>query len=1323
MQSDRHRLLKQWQRLQAGKGSEGEQEKWQARLEASAERYAVRERLLPDREYDSDLPITAHRDEIINLVRERQTIVVCGETGSGKSTQLPKFLLDAGYGVSGLIGHTQPRRLAARSVAARLAEELKTTIGELVGFKIRFTDATKQNTLIKLMTDGVLLAETQSDRFLDQYDALIIDEAHERSLNIDFLMGYLRKTLARRPDLKLIITSATIDPEKFANHFADEKGPAPIIEVSGRTYPVELRYRPPEHELDGERFGDDDEQSRAIAAAVDELEEEGSGDILTFLPTERDIRATAKYLRGHFAARGQEKSVEILPLYARLTQAEQNKIFAGHSKRRIVLSTNVAESSLTVPGIRYVIDTGLVRISRYAPRSRVRRLPIETVSQASANQRSGRCGRVGPGVCIRLYEEEDFEKRPKFTTPEIKRSDLASVILQCHTLNLGKLEELPLLDAPTPEALRDGKRTLFELGATEEDDRLTKVGRQLGKLPCDPRVGRMLLEADQRNCLAEVVVIAAAIECQDVRQRPAGQRPQADEAHAIFNDPHSDFLSYLRLYRFFEDLRGKLGRSRLQKALQQKFLSYQSFREWSDIIRQLKDILSDAKMRVGKLTVDLPKIDPEFLEQMKERGGDRGKKRDKGEKAAQPKLKRPEGYAAIHQSLLSGLLRGIAQKGDRHEYKAAGGLEVALWPGSGLFQRQPRWVVASEVIETSKRYARTVAEVDVEWIEQAGKRLLKHSYSDPHWSSKTGNAMVYRRSTLFGLPVVAGRRTQLAPLDAETARRLLIEHGLVAGEWRCNEAFYQHNQELLEDIAELAKRTRSRDYIVDHYHMINFYNQHLPLEVVDLRSLQTWMKANRDTAEAKNLWLAPSDLLQETPGSSFEESYPNEVQIGKTSLPLNYHFEPGSEKDGVTVTVPQVALKQVSEEALGWLIPGLLEEKILHLIKSLPKSLRTNFVPAPDVARVLASEVASASRDEPFSTALCRVMRDYSGEVVRATDFDPQKLPQHLRFLVRVVDDAGKEIATSREIVELQDTFALHTPELHAPNEEAIDWKNRQVDPGNFEDYPESIRVRSGGVMVSAFPTLFDLGERVELRLCDNEAESTRQAQRGMTRLFAIKHSKSLRNQVRHLPNLDQAKMRLSHLLAGADLRAKLRDLLARAALVDDQSIVRSQIDYEARNADASRQISIATQDIAQWLPKFSEQVQALRLQLEKLPDMWREVGEDIESQKHFLFGDDFLTRVPWSAMKEYPRYLQAIVQRIDKLKSGGLPKDRKQRAPIEKLNDQLNELREGKPDSSAVDSIGWMIEEFRVSVFAQNLGTRQPVSEKRIREAIERLS
>lgn len=1328
MQADRFRLRRQWQQIHSrNMPSSQALAAWHERATASAERLRRRAENLPALHFDPELPITAHRNEIVELIRTRQTIVVCGETGSGKSTQLPKLCLEAGLGIRAMIGHTQPRRLAARAVASRLAEELASRVGERVGFKIRFTDATNPETLVKLMTDGVLLAETQSDRFLDQYDALIVDEAHERSLNIDFLLGYLRQLSGRRPDLKLIITSATIDPQRFAEHFADEHGPAPIVEVSGRTYPVEMRYRGMEP-LDGTNAGD--ELLAAIADASDELIAEGPGDILVFLPTERDIRESAKHLRGHFTRVG--GSVDILPLYARLSQAEQNKIFAAHTGRRIVLATNVAESSLTVPGIRYVIDTGLVRLSRYAPRSKVQRLPIEGVSQASANQRAGRCGRLGPGICIRLFSQEDYDSRSRYTTPEIRRSDLASVLLQSQTLRLGSLAEFPLLDPPSAESLRDAERTLRELGAIDSKNVLTHIGRQLGKLPCDPRVGRMLLEAHQRNCGAEVVIIAAALETQDVRQRPAGQQPQADEAHAVFVDPHSDFLSYLRLWDFYDRLGADLGRSRLQKALHQKFLSYQGFREWSDVVRQLKELLSAAGIKTGPRQTRLPPISRSALadaaELRKSRGRPNQTTKGDGQNPTE-QLQRPDGYTAIHQSLLAGLLSGIAQRGDSHEYKAAGGLSVALWPGSGLFSRKPKWIMAAEIVETTKRYARTVAEVDVEWIETAAAELLKHSYSDPHWSSKTGAAMVYRRSTLYGLPIVAGQRTHLATVDRDAARDMLIEHGLVEGEWNCHEAFYRHNQELLADIHELVQRTRSRDYILDRYHLAAFYSSRIPTEVYDLASLRSWTRKHAGQPAERALWMQPEDLLEQTEQTlALEHAFPNTLGLSATEFPLSYHFEPGHEWDGVTITVPQAALRQLSEEALGWLVPGLLEEKLLHLIRALPKSLRTNFVPAPDVAHKLAEQLSQVAHDQPFTTALCQAMSAHAGERIQPAHFQLEKLPDHLRFMICVVDDEGKPIHRSRDIAKLQSELAPPAAALgEGTSGEGSDWTNRTVTANDFEELPLQVTVRRGGLVVAAFPALVANGDRVEMRLADTAFEAERLTRLGLTRLMSVKHNRSLRSQVSHLPEFSACCVKIGHVLPAKELSAQLQDLIARLALVDDQPLIRTRTEFEARNARAAGQISMATQEVAQWLPKFAEQLHQVRLLTEKTPEVWREVFGSIREQLSLLLRPGFLLDTPWVWLNEYPRYLQAVRLRVDKLKSGGIPKDRKLSEPIEAAWRAYQSRADSHAASSVeaaqrLEELRWMIEELRVSIFAQQLGTKVSVSPKRVQSLLDSL-
>ncbi len=1348
MRADRYALRQSWQRQRSNRSQRPEtqaqfESQWQTRLEASIALRTAREASLPPLRFDPELPITAHREEIVQLIKTRQTIVVCGETGSGKSTQLPKLCLEAGLGLGAMIGHTQPRRLAARAVASRLAEELDSRVGQRVGFKIRFTDTTQPETLVKLMTDGVLLAETQSDRFLDQYDALIIDEAHERSLNIDFLLGYLRQLSGRRPDLKLIITSATIDPQRFAEHFADEQGPAPIVEVSGRTYPVEMRYRPTEST---DPNGLDEQQLAALAAASDELMAEGPGDILIFLPTERDIRETHKQLRGHFTRTG--ATVEILPLYARLSQSEQNRIFTLGRARRIVLATNVAESSLTVPGIRYVIDTGLVRISRYAPRSKVQRLPIEDVSQASANQRAGRCGRLGPGVCIRLYAHDDFSTRSLYTTPEIRRSDLASVLLQSKTLRLGPLSEFPLLDPPGAEAMRDAERTLRELGACDERNELTEIGRKLGKLPCEPRVGRMLLEAAERNCLAEVVVIAAALETQDVRQRPTGLRPQADEAHAMFNDPHSDFLSYLRLWDFYERLKGDLGRSRLQKTLSQKFLSPQGFREWSDVARQLKEMLAAAGIKSTPRKFHLPAIDREQLEAPSQRRHQTGSKSQNLRNAeATDKLKRPAGYEAIHLSLLTGLLSGVAQRGDSYEYKAAGGLALALWPGSGLFSRKPKWIIAAEIVETSKRYARTVAEVDVQWVEQAAGELLKNTYSDPHWSSKTGAAMVYRRATLYGLPIITGQRVALAPIDSAAARDLLIEHGLVEGEWNCREAFYLHNQELLADMHELVQRTRSREYILDRYHLAGFYNSRLPQDVHDLSALRAWLRKHQGQPEERGLWMQAEDLLESPePAVGVEETFPNTLHIGPTELPLVYHFEPGHAEDGVTLTVPQAALRQISDEALGWLVPGLLEEKILHLIRGLPKSLRTNFVPAPDVAKKLAAELSQVAHDQPFTVALCTALSAHAGERIAAAHFAIEKLPDHLRFLVKVLDDDGHTIASSRDVAQLQSTLSPPAAALGAANNaqrgqarsapsssagsssgSESDWTDRVVTPIDFEDLPSQVTIRRGGLLVAAFPALVATREKVEMRLADTEAEAERLSRHGLAHLLAIKHHRTLRSQVSHLPEFSSSCVKLGHILPGQELSTALQELLVRIALVEGQPWIRTRIEFEALNARASGQISLATQEIAGWLPKLAEQVHQVRLLLEKTPQPWREVFDSIRQQVQSLLQPGFLSDTPWMWLSEFPRYFQAMRGRIDKLKSGGVPKDHKLSEPIVAAWQGYQQFSSSNSAhitglDAKLEELRWLIEELRVSVFAQQLGTKVSVSPKRVQSLVDEL-
>ncbi|MFO1065743.1 MAG: ATP-dependent RNA helicase HrpA [Pirellulales bacterium] len=1357
LQRDRHRLQVAGRKLHDAPIDDPRRIRWLAELEESAAIVSKREAAVPQLNYDAELPITARREEIIELLKSRSVLVICGETGSGKSTQLPKICLEAGFGRRGLIGHTQPRRLAARAVATRVAEELGSRVGERVGFKIRFTDKTAPETLVKVMTDGVLLAETQSDRFLDQYEVLIIDEAHERSLNIDFLLAYLKNILVKRPDLKLIITSATIDPQRFAEHFADEHGPAPILEVSGRTYPVEVRYREPDEELSS-ASGDDEWQPTdgtplsALGNAVEEVLGEGEGDVLVFLPTERDIRLAARMLRGRFTAAGRQRAIEILPLYARLSEAEQNRIFQSHSGRRVVLSTNVAESSLTVPNIHFVIDTGTARISRYAPRQRVQRLPIEAVSQASADQRAGRCGRLGPGICVRLYSEEDYRSRTRFTTPEIRRSDLAAVILQCLMLRLGPLLELPLLDPPSPDAVRDGQRTLHEIGALDARGGLTEIGRQLGRLPCDPRVGRMLLEGHERGVLGDVLVIAASLESQDVRLRPAGKQAAADEAHAEFKDIHSDFLSLLRLWHFYEHLRSNLSRSKLSKALEQRYLSLQRFREWSDIVRQLKEMLASAGMKVGAPHTPLPPIavikapaqpDPQpHLEADRSRGkGGKGKQDGRSPSsqqvsirrplqlpAKQPPTPRPAGYDAIHQSLLTGLLSGCATAGDNHLYQSTHGSSFFLWPGSGLFQRKPKWIVAAEVLETTKRYGRTAAEIDPTWLETLAAPLLKHSYSDPHWSRKAQAAMVYRRSTLYGLPIVDRRAVLLAPIEPTAAREMFIRHALVQGEAEMREKFYLDNAAELNRLQELAEKTRKREWLVDPYRVERFYHERLPAEVVDLVSLRKWLKSNSGTDADKQLRFTAQDILDTDVHEPALDAFPHQLKIGPTQLPLAYRFHPGDAADGVTVTVPQAALRQVSDEALGWLVPGLLEEKLLHMIRSLPKHLRTSFVPAPDSARKLAQQLHREPKDVPFTTAVCRLMTQHAGEVIEPKDFEWDKLPEHLRIRVNVVDDHGKTVDASRDVKQLQSQLAAETAQIEmveAPSALAQAWSGRRVTTVDFQEIPASITIRRGGIKVAAFPALVDEGDAVSLQLLDNAGDALKQTQSGWLRLFAIKFRRELNSHVTHLPGFDKSAVMLSRLVPGGAIKDHLRDLLARIAFIDNEATLTGVDDFVVRQMDSARRLSMAAQDLAGWLPKLAEHYQAVRLAIESAPAPWREVAVDIRTQVDSLTAAGFMTHTAWPHLREFPRYLQGAKVRWDKLRTGVVPKDKNLREPIDRLLARLS-TASGQPTSTAVHDLApewidirYQIEELRVSVFAQQLGTRQSVSVKRIEEAL----
>lgn len=1313
MQADRHRLRNLLRAVRQGedRGQPVDQHlrKLHEQLDASLARREKREQTVPKIQYDEALPIAAMRTEISAAIRDHQVVVLCGETGSGKSTQLPKICLELGRGIAGMIGHTQPRRIAARSIAARVAEELGSPPGRLVGHKIRFADQTSPETLIKVMTDGVLLAESQTDRYFDQYDTLIIDEAHERSLNIDFLLGYLHRLLPKRADLKLIITSATIDAERFAEHFRSDLGPAPIITVSGRTYPVEVRYQP----LLGENGEEEVDPIRAAADAVEDLCRLGQGDVLVFLPTERDIRETHQKLRGRNFAGG---TPEILPLYARLSTAEQNRAFQKHGGRRVVLATNVAESSLTVPGIRYVVDTGTARVSRYSPRSKVQRLPIEAVSQASADQRKGRCGRLGPGVCVRLFSEEDYLSRERYTAPEIQRTNLAAVILQTLALELGPIDEFPFLDPPKPEAIRDGFKTLFELGAVDESRVLTSLGRQLARLPVDPRIGRIILAAAQEGCLADVLVIAAALEVQDPRERPVDKQQAADEAQSKFADPDSDFLSYLKLWDFIHRLKSDLSRGQLRKACRQNFLSEVRLREWQDVHRQILEMTTQFGLKPGKRRYHgepQQPVDPSAPPL-------------RGRVAPENALSSRE-YEGIHRSLLTGLLSNVATKGDAGEYLGAGGNRLFLWPGSGTFESRPRWIIAAELLETTKRYARTAARIDPDWIEPVAMHLVNRSYSDPHWDRKSATVLASERVSLFGLTIIARRRVRYAHIDPVISRKLFLEGGLVAGEYDTRAPFFAHNARVREEVAALAAKTRRRDLIVEDHTILDFYDERLPSDVVDGASLDKW----RGAAERENpgrLFMKQEDLLPDLSDAITQEAFPDRLEIDRLTLPLVYHFEPGAEQDGVSVTLPRAALPQLTPERADWLVPGLLAEKVQAIIRALPKQVRRNLGPAPEAAEKVLAELTFG--EKPFLPAVAQLLSRLSGERITPEMLQAERLPPHLALHVRVVDEQGKTLAAGRDVSALREKVGVKSAD-EKPHATEAPWHRDGLTRWDFDQLPPRLDVRRGGVTLTKYPALLDKGETVSLRLLDHAAAAHAQTRGGVRRLFSLAENRELKAQVQWLPNLAQLKLWGAPLTREIPLERQLMDLLAERALFGSPSggneLPQSRTDFEALCRARRAQIVPTVQEVTKLVLPLLEAYHQVRLALEtSRPAAWQYAVDDLRDQLAHLLPASFLVHQPWEWLAHYPRYLQAMALRIKKL-SSGLPRDRVNQETVSRHWLAWKEMaarhaQQGMADGELA-TYRWMIEELRVSLFAQELGTSLSASPKRLEKQWEKVT
>jgi len=1261
-----------------------------AEVDQANARLVARLAAVPPISFPQSLPVSQRKDDIAAAIRDHQVVVVAGETGSGKTTQIPKICLELGRGVRGQIGHTQPRRIAARTVAERIAEEVGRPLGTTVGYKVRFTDQVGEDTLVKVMTDGILLAEIQNDRNLYRYDTLIIDEAHERSLNIDFILGYLRELLPRRPDLKLIITSATIETQRFAEHFADAAGrPAPVIEVSGRTFPVETRYRPLVRTTEGSGLPaarDRDEpvpteepidQVDGIAEAVDELGRAGDGDILVFLSGEREIRDTADAL-----GKRNLRDTDIVPLYGRLSAAEQHKVFERHSRRRVVLATNVAETSLTVPGIRYVIDPGTARISRYSSRLKVQRLPIEPVSQASANQRKGRCGRVADGICIRLYSEEDFEGRPEFTEPEILRTNLASVILQMTNLGLGDLAKFPFIDPPDRRTITDGVKLLEELGALD-DRKLTPLGRQLAQLPVDPRLARMVIEADRQECVAEVMVIAAALSIQDPRERPTEKQQQADEKHARFTDKESDFFSYLNLWRYLREKQQELSGNQFRRMCRSEFLNYLRVREWQDIYAQLRQVAR---------TLGLSLVE------------------DRAEVA--------EGQH-VHTALLSGLLSHIGLKDtDKREYLGARGAKFSIFPGSALFKKQPRWVMSAELVETSRLWGRVNARIEPEWAEKLAPHLVKHSYSEPHWEKKQGAVMAYEKVTLYGLPIVPRRKVGYSKVDPVVSRELFIRHALVEGDWETHHKFFADNARLLTRIEEIENRARRRDIMVDDETVYALYDARIPADVVSARHFDAWWKkARRDEPE---LLTFTRDMLVNSGRDGIDpNAYPDAWLASGVRLPLTYEFEPNSKADGVSVRVPLALLNKLDADDFAWSVPGFRKDVVIALIRALPKALRTNFVPVPDWAEAVLDRVPA--RRGTLPDAIGNELRRLTGTVVPRDAWRPDQVPDHLRVNFRIVDERDAVLAEGRDLEVLRRSLAPKVQQTISAAAGNIE--RRGITTNDFGVLPRRVAQIRGGYEVNVFPALVDEGESVAVKVFESEDEQRTAMVAGTRKLLLLTLPPAARYLQGRLDN--RAKLELSR---GNPYRsiADLLDDCAGAAVdklvADAGGPVWSSVEF-ASLRDAVRQ------DLVDAVANVVTQVRQVlataydidqRLTSLRDPSLLSALA-DVRQQLKGLVHAGFVTETGWRQLHHLPRYLRGIVYRLDRL-AGNLARDRQLTAQIHEIESEYRELRTLGAPAEGLREIRWMIEELRINLFAQSLGTAYPISDKRVFKAMDQL-
>lgn len=1266
------------------------------RLTQSLNNVALNQAAVPNITY-GDLPVANRRDEILELIQNHQVIVIAGETGSGKTTQIPKMCLQAGRGIFGRIGCTQPRRLAARSVAERIAEELGSSLGQLVGYQVRFHDQVHQQSLLKVMTDGILLAEIQNDPFLNQYDTIIIDEAHERTINIDFLLGILKKLLPKRPDLKLIITSATIDTERFAQFFAG----APIIEVSGRTYPVEIRYNPLVKIEDDEGNEFEQDIPTAIGYALEELAEiDPFGDVLVFQVGERDIKETAEYLRKQHL-----KNTEIVPLYARLSMAEQNKVFKTSQKRRVILSTNVAETSLTVPGIKFVIDPGLVRISRYSVRSKVQRLPIEKISQASANQRAGRCGRVSSGVCIRLYDEDDYNSRSAFTPPEIHRTSLATVILQMTQMKLGMVKNFPFIEPPEDKAVNDGYRQLHEIGALDEHRKLTESGRQLAKLPLDPRMAKMVLEGQENGVLAEVLIIAAAISIQDPRDMNESTRQAANQAHKPFEDPRSDFLFFLNLWRFYEDKRRHLSQNKLRKLCKTNYLSYLRMKEWHDLFFQLEMSLKRIGVKVGEL---------HLYEEVKQG------------KSVSERLSDMHSMS-VHRALMAGLLGNIAMRDDENSYLGARNTKLFIHPSSVMFKRKPKWMLSGELVETTKLYARNNAVIDVNWVEGIAPHLIKHSYADPHWQKKAGQVGAFESVTLYGLPIVNRRRCNYGPINPKESHKIFLRHALVEGDMNCRVGFFVHNQQLIQDIQNIESKLRRPDFLIEDDVLYDFYAEHLPDHIYSQPAFEKWVKktekTNPDTIKA--LFLSQDFLLKQSVGASLDAQYPDQLQIkNQIELTVNYNFEPGKQQDGMVVNLPLANLNLVQTQDFDWLTPGLLKEKTTFYIKALPKSLRKQFIPAPQYADLALKEMRTDKKldgkNASYLMQLVWALNRRANQKVSLADFEAVHLPDYLKPFFILLDDTDKPIAQDADLEKLKQAY-LHLVDAKIQQHQAKrQAQTTLIETWDFGDLEDEKSIKAKGTELVAYPALQITPRGVELGLI-GDAE-TASEKHGEAVLVLLKNT--LADKEKYLQKkLPMQKACLCYAPYGTcqDLTQQLIDK-ALMQLVPKPQSIRHQVEFNALVEMARTKWVESAQALAKKVNDILIAHQTIAKQVKgKVNPRWLASMSDIHSQLDDLISKDFIRQTPERWFNQLPRYLQGLQKRLEKIDID----PSKDQVAIRQLQPILKTYADRAVEPAYQNlpeliEIRWLIEELRLSLFAQPMKTLQPVSIARLQKKLD---